>query len=335
MMNTDYMFAKVVGQEKAKSKIAHYHTNRFQRNRTFPNTLLTGAKGNGKTELAMAIGRGLYQVDTDGKPCLKSDGKTPLPRTFREINASTIKSTTQFINSVLIPHVVDKEVTLFIDEASEIPPKVEMAMLTMLNPNESNKTQFVDIETDSVIDLDFTKCCFIFATTDAQALSDPLVNRLERIDIEEYTNAQLAEIIQRVAKEVKFEDDVLNDVASTVRCNARQAVKRAKDVQDLVTKKGAFGVKQWNELRKSLAILPLGLSPLEVSIMRVLHEHPDGITLTGIAARTGLSSGSIQRDYETYLMKQNLIQITAGKGRTLTPHGTQYLRDFEKESLTK
>ena len=334
MMNTDYMFAKVVGQDAAKGQIAHYHANRFQRDGTFPNILLGGAKGIGKTHIAQAIGRGLYQIDDDGRPKLKSDGKTPLPRAFREINASTIKSTSQFINSVLIPHVVDKEVTLFIDEASEIPPKVEMAMLTMLNPNESNKTQFVDIETDSVIDLDFTKCCFIFATTDAQALSDPLVNRLERIDIEEYTNAQLAEIIQRVAKEVKFEGDVLNNVASTVRCNARQAVKRAKDVQDLVTKKGAFGVKQWNELRKSLAILPLGLSPLEVSILRVLHEHPDGITLTGIAARTGLSIGSVQRDYETYLSKQNLMQITAGKGRTLTPKGVQYLRDFEKESLT-
>jgi len=325
------MFEKVVGQDSAKSKIRHYHVNRFQKNRTFPNVLLTGAKGNGKTHLAQAIGRGLWQTDDEGKMCFKGDGKTPLPRTFREINASTIKSVQQLINSVLIPHVVDKEVTIFFDEAANIPHKVSEALLTMLNPTETNRTTFVDVSTDYMVDLDFSKQCFIFATTDAQKLSDPLVNRLERIDIEDYSLDNLAEIMLRILKEVKFEDGILLDVATTVRGNARQAVKRAKDIQDMVTKKDTFGVKQWNALKDALCILPLGLSPLELSILRILGENPSGCTLTNIAARTGLSRESVQKDYETYISKMNLMQITSGTGRTLTAKGMDYLKHLNEK----
>lgn len=329
-MNTDFMWEKVVGQESARKQITHYHVNRFQRDRTFPNVLLVGQKGGGKSHLARAIGRGLFQIDTDGRPCLKSDGKTPLPRKFIEINASTIKSISQFINSVLIPHVIDREVSIFVDEASEIPHKVAMAMLTMLEPNATNKTTFVDVDSDMIIDLDFSRQCFLFATTDAQKLFPPLVDRLKRINIEDYSNSQLGEIMRRVCSEVEFEDGILLDVATTVRGNARQAVERAKDIQDMVTARGYFGVRQWNALKKALSILPLAVSPIELSLMRICAEHPEGVTLTGLAARSGLSNQSIQRDHETYLMRQNLITVTAGKGRCLTSKGQIYLKELEK-----
>ena len=88
MIDTSYMFDTIVGQDAAKGKITHYHRERYQRNGTFPNVCLTGGKGNGKTELAKAIGRGLYQIDPDTKkPNLKSDGKTPLPRAMRIVRS--------------------------------------------------------------------------------------------------------------------------------------------------------------------------------------------------------------------------------------------------------
>ena len=337
MMNTntvtDYMFEKIVGQDSAKAKLSFYHQNCFQKNRVMGNFLLTGAKGNGKSELAMAIGRGLYQADETGKPCLKSDGKTPLPRTFREINASTIKSTAQFINSVLIPHVVEKEVTVMIDEASEIPHNVAMAMLTMLNVNATNKTQFVDIQSDYIVDLDFSKCSFIFCTTDAQKIFAPLCDRLIRLDLEEYTIGQLGEIIQRNLKSVTFEQGVLNEIATTVRGNARGCITRSKEIAALVTAQNTFGFQQWRELKHALAILPLGVSQLELSLLRICSAHRDGVTLTGMAARTGLSRQSIQQDYEQFLMKQNLLTVSSGKGRTLTGKGSLYLKNLDKTTV--
>ncbi len=330
MMNTkiatDYMFEKLVGQEAAKSQIAHYHIHRFQRNRTFPNVLLTGSRGQGKTHLAQCIGRGLFQSEKTGNPCFKSDGKTPLPRKFLEINCSTLKTVSQFINSVLIPNL-DNEVTYFLDECANIPHQVGEALLTMLNVTESNKTTFVDIQSDYVLDLDFTRTCFILATTDAQKLCNPLVNRLTRIDIEDYTLENLAEIIRRIMKGVEFEGDVLLDAARTTRSNARLCVRRAKEMQDMVVK-NKFGYAQWKELKKNLNILEYGISPLELSILKILNSHPEGITLNGISARTGLSVHSIQRDYEMFLQQMNLMTITAGKGRCLTSAGQAFLKSL-------
>ena len=319
------LFPNVIGQDSAKKKLAFY-LNSHKSTQIMPNMMLCAPKGQGKSMLARETGKNLYLYQ-DGKPVMEN-GK-PKRKDFYEVNASTFKSVRQFINQVIQPIVVDKDVTIFIDEASEIKKDITMSLLTMLNPNSTNKNTFV--YDDYACDIDFSRQTFIFATSESHSVFAPLMDRLTRVDLEDYTYNHLGEIVQKASKGIQFNDNVLVEVASVLRGNARQAIKMSGDIKSYLCGKNQFGNKQWKELSDMLSILPLGLNAIELNLLRFMKNNPDGSSLTNLAAKTGLSREAVQKDYETYLQKHSLMEITAGKGRTITGKGLDYLKGLDKK----
>jgi len=325
------MFANVIGQDEPKRKLAFY-LHSYNKTHIMPNLMLAAQKGQGKTLLATETAKQLVAFGEDGKPLMKEDGKTIKKKTFLEINASSIKSINAFVTQILAKKVVDRDVTVFIDEAHGLKKDVTQGLLTMLNPTPTHRTQYC--HDDYVIDLDFRRQTFIFATSESQSVFDPLMDRLKRIDLQSYTLDDLAKIVAITVPDVNFKDGVLETISTVVRGNARQAVKMADDIRAYLCSKTEFGRKQWKDLCKILSIRPLGLSPIEVELLRFMYERPEGSSLTNLAARSGLSREAVQRDYESYLQHCGLMEITAGKGRNLTPKGVQYLKDLELYNLS-
>ncbi len=316
-------FPDVVGQPEAKKKLAFY-LNSYNHTHIMPNLMFCAQKGQGKSMLAKELAKQLIAYGEDDKPLLKPDGKTTKKKTWLELNAVTIKTLNGFVRGTLAQHVVDKDCTVFIDEAHMLKKDVEQALLTMLNPNETNRTQFV--HDDYTVDLDFRKQTFIFATSESQDIVGPLMNRLKRIDLQSYSLEDLGQIAQKGAPEVSFIEGVLEDIATVVRSNAREAVKMAGEVRTYLCGNTKFGRRQWNDLKDILSIKPLGLSPIEIDLMRFMAERPGGSSLTNLAARSGLSRGAVQQDYESFLQHCGFMEITAGKGRQLTARGYEYLK---------
>jgi Holliday junction resolvasome RuvABC ATP-dependent DNA helicase subunit len=320
------LFEQIVGQEAAKRKAlfylgSHLHT------RIFPNMLVTAPKGQGKTTLAREIAKGLPLFDDDGKVVTQPDPKNPgkeriVRKDFVEVNCSTVKNLKQFINSVLIKYVVGKRVTVFFDEASELPKDVSMALLTILNPNPENRTVFAYEE--YVCDFDFRDQTFIFATSEPQKVFHALADRLERIDLEEYSFPDLAKIVQKGAKEVEFEASALADISTVLRGNARAAQMMADKVKQFLRNRTKFTSKDWKELRGHLGIYPLGLIAGEINILRYLANTNEGTSLTCLAAKTGLTREALQRDYEMHLQRHGLMEILT-TGRQITAKGRDYL----------
>jgi Holliday junction resolvasome RuvABC ATP-dependent DNA helicase subunit len=83
----------------------------------------------------------------------------------------------------------------------------------------------------------------------------------------------------------------------------------------------------WNELSKTLGILPMGLNRIEVQVLRALAEAGE-CSLTNLAAKTGMTADSLRRDFEMYLQKMNLMQIDR-TGRSITAKGRQYLEVYD------
>ena len=311
------LFPHIVGQDIAK-RVLTFHLEGYEARNILPHLMFVAPKGCGKTTLAKAVGRNLTEEGSD---------KT---KKFYEINCSTIKSVAQFFNQLVIPHINNKECTVLFDEASELPKDVTMALLTILNPNAENRTTFS--YEDYTVDFDFRMQSFMFATTEAQSIFHALMDRCDRVDLEEYTFDELGEIVSRVAPDIKFEDDLLPDIATVLRGSARSAQKMAGHIQSYLGARGGSKFKQndWANLRYQLGILPQGLSRIELQILNILANSKE-CSLTNLAAKTGLTPECIRRDFEMYLQKQSLMEITTA-GRSITPDGQDYLRAVDKDN---
>ena len=84
--------------------------------------------------------------------------------------------------------------------------------------------------------------------------------------------------------------------------------------------------EDWDNLKDHLGILPYGLNRIEVQVLRHLSEKKD-CSLTHLAAKTGLSKSCLQRDFEMYLQKMNLMEITTA-GRCITAKGQEILAEI-------
>ncbi len=294
-------FNSIVGQEHIKRQLSFY-LDAYKTSGVLPFLMFNGQRGIGKTEFARAVGAASKKV-------------------FLEINSSSIKNEKQFFEQ-LMPQVQDTECVLFFDEAHELPRKLVVAFLTIFNTEKKSVVYFTyqDVE----YKFDFTKMSFIFATTELDRLFAPFKDRLTIVDFVPYSNDEVKRIIQKRVPDVKFDGGVLNEIATTIRGNARSAVKRAKEIEMFCEAKNnpSFSLEDWKSLCHKANINTRGLSNTELQILTALKERGP-LTLTMLSAITGLSVQALRKDAELHLLKLNFIQID-GK-RHITSQGLRLL----------
>ena len=296
------MFEGLIGQDTLKSRL-HFYSKAKEATGTLPFLLFNGAKGLGKTEFAKSFAKSL------GKPMI-------------EINCSTIRNAEQFFEQVFIPAILDKDVTVLLDEAHALPKDLEMAFLTIFNI-EGAKTKRFEFGESSFL-FEFERQTFLFATTELDKLFPPFKDRLTQLDIEPYNSEELAGIIQKKMERIVLGDNILKEISETVRGNARSAIKRALEINAYaeVHNKATFGKKDWDSLCDLLGIMPYGINHTELQVMRILKDR-GACTLQMLCAVTGMSRTAIQKDAEIYLLKNGFMRID-GK-REITGKGTQAL----------
>lgn len=321
------LFKDVVGQQRAKRRIKFYLSS-YGQTRKFPNILLTAQTGNGKSLIAKETAKGLVKFNDQNEIEINEKNGLPKIKNFLEINCSVLTNVKDWIAGYVVPHIQDKNITVLWDEASEIPLEISMALLTILNPNVVKTTLNHE---DYVCDFDFTKQTFIFATSEPNKLFHALRDRLKghRIDLENYSKEELAQIIQKSTPNVIYDNGVLEEVASVSRGNARNSDYLASEIKTyLGGDNGNFTMKNWYELRDILSIRPLGLNESEIEILKFLKDSPKGSSLTSLSAKSGLSRSAIRSDTEIYLQRLGFMSIEIGNGRTITPKGADYLKNL-------
>ena len=302
MSETTDMFEGLVGQDTLKSRL-NFYSDAKKATGTLPFLLFNGAKGLGKTEFAKAFAKSL------GKPMI-------------EINCSTIRNAEQFFEQVFIPAILDKDVTILLDEAHALPKDLEMAFLTIFNI-EGAKTKRFEFGESSLL-FEFERQTFLFATTELDKLFPPFKDRLTQLDFEPYSGKELGKIIQKKMDWIDFRDNILDEICETVRGNARSAIKRALEVSAYseVNNTATFGKKEWKSLCDLLGIMPYGINATELQVMRILKER-GACTLQMLSAVTGMSRTALQKDAEIFLLKNGFMRID-GK-REITGKGAKAL----------
>jgi len=287
-------FDKLVGQISVKKKLGFY-LEAYNSTSIVPFLNFVGAKGLGKTEFAREFGRNI----------LNAEGNK---RTFVEINSSTVKGVSQFFEQIYLPFILDKEVTIFFDEAHALPKEVIMVFLSIFNTESGHEKTIIHKET--AYTFDFKKHSFLFATTESDKIFAPFKDRLITVDFDNYSQADLSQIFLNNLQNITFEADALDYISSTFRGNARNCVQRVKDIQFYSASRNVnnFSMNEIKDLCDTLGILPEGCTQIEWRILNILRKEGRQ-SLQGLSARTGLSRSSIQKDHENYLLSRGYMEI--------------------------
>ena len=287
-------FDKLVGQISVKKKLGFY-LEAYNSTSIVPFLNFVGAKGLGKTEFAREFGRNILNAEGD-------------KRTFVEINSSTVKGVSQFFEQIYLPFILDKEVTIFFDEAHALPKEVIMVFLSIFNTESGHEKTIIHKETSYTFD--FKKHSFLFATTESDKIFAPFKDRLITVDFDNYSQSDLSQIFLNNLQNITFEADALDYISSTFRGNARNCVQRVKDVQFYSASRNVnnFSINEIKDLCDTLGILPEGCTQIEWRILNILRKEGRQ-SLQGLSARTGLSRSSIQKDHENYLLSRGYMEI--------------------------
>jgi len=325
------MLENVVGQKSAKAKLNFYLTG-YLNSQILSPILLMGEKGGGKSLIAKEIAKNLVEFGPDNKPLEfvdpKDKKKKIKKKSFIEINCASIKNLRSWIESVYLEFINGRKATIFFDECSELPHDLQMALLTMLNPSADHKTTFC--YKDFIIETNLKDHSYIFATTDPQKINNALKDRLTPIELSPYTNNELAIILKQNLPDVEFEEGLAEEAATYLHGNPRSAVLLAtRDIYTYLANRKKFNFNNWKEFIKLLGLYPLGLTSLEISILKVLKENPGGTSLTTLSSRTGLNRGALQRVHESWLMRNNLMEIGELSHRAITSKGIDYLKNLK------
>jgi Holliday junction resolvasome RuvABC ATP-dependent DNA helicase subunit len=299
---------KLIGQRRVQEQIEHYLSGLKNPNTCRFHILLVGPKGVGKSEFA--------------RQNLKRFANRS--SSWHEINCATIKSIEGFYEHVYVPYIRNKEVTMFFDEAHNLPEDVSNLFCTIFN-NERGHTRKIQGGDGKDYEFDFLKHTFVFATTQPDKLYDPFQERLSEIYFTDYTTDELEEIIKsECEKTIILEEGV--PLALAERCqNPRQAVKLSKQIQAYMHKRAENVFKQdhIDGFFDIFEIYPLGLGPSELRYLKILNRGP--ASLKELAFKTDENKTVLLYETEKFLVKNDLIKID--RKREITDEGRQYLRE--------
>ena len=306
------MFKNLIGQDEVKRQLSFF-ADAQNKTGVAPFLMMSGAKGLGKTEFAKEYAANLKNKDGSKRP-------------FLEINCSTIKNANAFFEQIFLPIVMHNEITILLDEAHMLPKDLVNAFLTVFNTEKGTFKEYHHAE--QIFAFDFAKQNFIFATTELDKLFAPFKDRLTIVDFKPYTQQEMADIIDLVCGEIEFDDGLNLEIADTTRGNARSAVKRCKEIMLYCESKNKrdFTNKDWKSMCHTLGIKPLGLSNIEVEILKILKERGN-CSLQMLSAVTGMSRTAIQKEAELYLLKRGLMKINGQ--REISGKGMNILEKFK------
>lgn len=294
-------FSGLIGQQRIIKTLSFY-LEVFNTSGRLPPLMLSTGKGGGKTFFSREFQKNMEHPKTKERPPLL------------EVNMASLKNAADFFN-VVYPAWTQNNALLLADEFHNTPKDLQQIMLSILNVDEPVQTiQFGD---ESYI-FDFTKRFLITATTDPQAIFEPLRDRFRTITFADYDENELYEIFKRNTPGLDT-SEWKEYLIRVFRGNPRDAVIKAQNAMmfSKTRNKTQFSKFDWKDFTDATGILPFGLSESEARLLKILSRKKNGASLNALSSCTGMSRGAIQKDVEPMLLRKSFMEINVKRRATL------------------
>ena len=330
--DVEEVFEGFIGNEGAVHRLKQYIIYaKLEQHKALKPIGLFGTKSTGKTELARRIARALAIPIvalsetrlTSGNDLAAWIRKTAEEAAIRfEHIAGPFGSTIDVAPAMVV----------FIDEVHLLRRRVQDSLLTALEPDDR-------LLRHSSGTMSTENLTFVLATTDSGRLRDALTSRIVRIDLAEYSLAEVVAILKThvggddYPSEIrKLDDDDLKVIARMGRQVPRQALIHLREAGQAIRLRDAKATaKDLQEyFYRVYKVDNNGLTERDRRYLSLLY--PDNIKgLDSLTAEMGEGDTSnLEQDIEPFLLKLGLIRRERS-GRCLTTKGFETVAEFREK----
>ncbi len=318
-------FDKIIGQERAKSRLLA-SVKSFKRGGITLSPLFRAQKGGGKTVLADAYSQELKKA---GAKLLRF----PSPEEFREEGKEWDKFIQFFTES--------ERSVMFIDEAHLLTYKATRRMdkaraAIMKSFDKSNIGKVITLDSETSFTFSRKEKTVILATNFPGRLdpSGALQSRMDGMDLDEYDNNELLEILKLMLEAEGFHhlnDGTLDIIAKCGRGSARPLEKLVSEITILLGGKKTKTITkaEVKTALRNIKLYPFGISEDELS---VLQKFLTPLRSAHAAAALPKIETKLFKQAVGYLFSLKLLK-PSGSLIVTSEKGKKYLEELKEHEL--
>ena len=271
---------------------------------------------------------GFFGPAGHGKTTLAQIVADETKRKFVYINSVAVKTPMLLRGIITHPENMMHGAIVCMDECHRLPKTIQDNMLSVLEKPAVLVTSYKDQIIRDTLPNHIT---FVLATTHQGMLNDPLISRLECVELHEYSTEEKQTIaikyLNRVhgMKGAQFNVDAILEVGRRAR-SGRHVIKICENIMRFmrVEKKDKITLQIVEDVFSIIGVDHNGLTKRDALLLRYL-AMTGSCGLETLEAYLNMPRKDIKEKVEPWLLRRNLM-IRSSNGRTITQRGMAALR---------